>query len=186
LDGEIVRGSIQPHLLEGAGDSGNEIAFVQISPEVESACRSDLSRWSEEEAGKHKLDVYNPKAKQGGPVLVFVHGGSWKSGDRSYYPPVGNRYAGEGFVTVVPSYRLAPKYPHPAQIEDVAAAFAWTVAHGVEYGGDTNRIYVAGHSAGGHLAALLSLDERYLAAHHLSPDWIRGVLALSGAYDVAS
>jgi acetyl esterase/lipase len=68
----------------------------------------------------------------------------------------------------------------------VAAAFAWTVHHAAEQGGDTNRIYVAGHSAGGHLAALLTLDERYLAAYQLSPARIRGVLALSGVYDLAS
>ena len=60
-------------------------------------------------------------------------------------------------MTVIPSYRLAPKNPHPAQIQDVAAAFAWTVRHIAEYGGDTNRIYVGGHSAGAHLAALLTL-----------------------------
>jgi acetyl esterase/lipase len=81
---------------------------------------------------------------------------------------------------------LAPKNPHPAQIEDVAAAFAWTLRHVAEYGGDTNRIYVSGHSAGGHLAALLSLDERYLAAHQLSPKVIRGVLALSGVYNLTT
>jgi len=85
----------------------------------------------------------------------------------------------------VPSYRLAPKYPHPAQIEDVAAAFAWTVRHIAEHGGDTNRIYVGGHSAGGHLAALLTLDARYLATYQLSPRQIRGVLALSGVYNLS-
>src|SRR5206468_1844732 len=120
------------------------------------------------------------------PVLFFIHGGAWKSGDRSYYPPLGNRYAREGYATVVPSYRLAPKNPHPAQIEDVAAAFAWTVNHIAQYSGDTNRIYVGGHSAGGHLAALLTLDERALVAYQLSPKCIRGVLALSGVYDLAS
>jgi acetyl esterase/lipase len=79
---------------------------------------------------------------------------------------------------------LAPKHPHPAQIEDVAAAFAWTVRHITEYGGDTNRLYVGGHSAGGHLAALLTLDKRYLAAYQLSAQSIRGVLALSGVYNL--
>ena len=84
---------------------------------------------SAEDAAKHKLDIYVPKGKTNAslPVLFFIHGGAWKSGDRSNYVPLGNRYAREGVVTVVPSYRLAPKHPHPAQIEDVAAAFAWTV-----------------------------------------------------------
>jgi acetyl esterase/lipase len=61
--------------------------------------------------------------------------------------------------------------PHPAQIEDVAAAFAWTFRHVGEFNGDTNRIYVAGHSAGGHLAALLSLDDRQLAPYHLAQNY---------------
>jgi acetyl esterase/lipase len=141
---------------------------------------------AEEDSAKHKLDVYSPKDKTNAPVLFFIHGGSWRSGDRALYGPLGNRYAHAGFVTVVPSYRLAPKHPHPAQIQDVAAAFAWTVRHVTEFGGDTNRIYVAGHSAGGHLAALLSLDESQLLPYQLSPKTIRGVLALSGVYDLAS
>ena len=86
-------------------------------------------------------------------------------------------------MTVVPSYRLAPKHPHPAQIEDVAAAFAWTVQHIAGHRGDTNRLYVGDHSAGGHLAALLSVEERHLATHQLSPNLIRGVLALNGVYN---
>jgi len=140
----------------------------------------------EEDSAKHKLDVYSPSGKSNSPVLFFIHGGAWKSGDRGLYPMLGNRFARAGFVTVVPSYRLAPKNPHPAQIEDVAAAFAWTVRHVGEFNGDTNRIYVAGHSAGGHLAALLSLDDRQLAPYHLSPKIIRGVLALSGVYNLTN
>jgi acetyl esterase/lipase len=139
---------------------------------------------AEEDTGKHKLDIYSPKGHANAPVLFFIHGGSWRSGDRASYGALGNRYAKAGFVTVVPSYRLAPKHPHPAQIEDVAAAFAWTVKNISNYGGDTNRLYVSGHSAGGHLAALLALDESRLAPYQLSPKLIRGVLALSGVYNL--
>jgi acetyl esterase/lipase len=138
----------------------------------------------EDQESKHKLDIYSPKGKEKSPVFFFIHGGAWTSGDRSQYPPLGNRYASEGIVTVVPSYRLAPKYPFPAQIEDTAAAFAWTVRHISEFGGDTNRIYVGGHSAGGHLAALLTLDPAHLAKHNLTPDLIKGVMCLSGVYDM--
>jgi acetyl esterase/lipase len=158
---------------------------MEISPDV--AVRKNIvyREGSEADAPKHQLDVYRPNGKTNSPVLFFIHGGAWKSGDRSYYPPLGNRYARAGFVTVIPSYRLAPKHPHPAQIEDVAAAFSWTVEHAAEFGGDTNRIYVSGHSAGGHLAALLALDSRYLAAHKLPPKMIHGVLAVSGVYDLS-
>jgi acetyl esterase/lipase len=137
-----------------------------------------------EDEAKHKLDVYRPKGATQAPVFFFVHGGAWKYGDRNQYTPLGNRYTREGFVTVVPSYRLAPKSPFPAQIEDVAAAFAWTVQHATEFGGDTNRLFIGGHSAGGHLSALLALDRRHLDAARALPVPIRGVLALSGAYDL--
>ena len=157
----------------------------KLSAEVEK--HPDITYFAEGAEGstdKHKLDIYNLKGKSNAPVLFFVHGGAWKTGDRSHYPPLGNRFAREGYVTVVPSYRLAPKNPHPAQIDDVAAAFDWTVRHIAEHGGDTNRIYIAGHSAGGHLVALLALDEKYLAKFQLTPKSIRGVLALSGVYDL--
>jgi acetyl esterase/lipase len=139
----------------------------------------------EDQESKHKLDIYSPKGKEKSPVFFFIHGGAWTSGDRSQYPPLGNRYASEGILTVVPSYRLAPKFPFPAQIEDVAAAFAWTVHHVAEFGGDTNKIYVGGHSAGGHLAALLTLDPKHLAKYNLTPDLIKGAMCLSGVYDMA-
>jgi acetyl esterase/lipase len=154
----------------------------KVAPEVDLTKDVTYCEGAEEDAAKHKLDIYVPKGKSNLPVLFFIHGGSWRSGDRSNYVALGNRFTKEGVLTVVPSYRLAPKNPHPAQIEDVAAAFAWTVRHIAEYGGDTNRIYVAGHSAGGHLAALLSLDGDYLAKYQLTSKAIRGVLAWSGVY----
>src|SRR5207247_1816478 len=135
-------------------------------------------------ADKHKLDLYLPRDKKNFPVLVFLHGGSWRTGDRSLYRALGNRFARAGIGVAIPSYRLMPKNPHPAQIEDVAAAFAWVHDNIAQYGGDAARIYVTGHSAGGHLAALLALDEKYLQKFNLAPSAIRGVVAMSGVYDV--
>ena len=139
-----------------------------------------------EDEAKHKLDLYLPKEKTMAPVFLFLHGGAWNSGDRNLYAPLGNRFAKEGILTVVPSYRLAPRNPHPAQIEDAASAFAWVVRHIGAHGGDTNRIYVGGHSAGGHLATLLTLNERYLQEHKLSAKSIRGTIALSGVFDLTA
>lgn len=137
-----------------------------------------------EDAAKHKLDLYRPINARNAPVLLFVHGGAWRMGDRRQYGALGNRFANDGIVTVVMSYRLAPRNPHPAQIEDVAAAFAWVVRNIAEQGGDPKRIFVAGHSAGGHLAALLALDPRYLRTYGLSSRNIRGTIALSGVYEI--
>ncbi len=137
-----------------------------------------------EDADKHKLDLYLPAGRTKFPVMMFVHGGSWRTGDRSPYVPIGNRFAKVGIGVVIPSYRLAPANGYPAQIEDVAAAFAWTSKHIAEYGGDPGRIFIAGHSAGGHLVSLLALDPRYLKKYDLTPQTIQGVMSLSGIYDV--
>jgi acetyl esterase/lipase len=173
-----------PVYLKTPASSDTERPPSTISKEVKVSKNLVYREGSEEDSGKHKLDIYSPNGETNCPVLFFIHGGAWRSGDRSLYGALGNRYARAGFVTVVPSYRLAPKHPHPAQIEDVAAAFAWTIQHISEYRGISNRVYVAGHSAGGHLASLLALDDSHLAAHGLSPKRIRGVLALSGVYNL--
>jgi acetyl esterase/lipase len=134
--------------------------------------------------GKQKLDLYLPEGKTNFPVMVFIHGGAWRIGDRSMYRKIGEHFSQEGIGVVIPSYRLAPLYRHPAQIEDVAAAFAWTVRNIASRGGDVSRIYLVGHSSGGHLASLLALDGSYLAAFGLSPRNIAGVVSMSGVYSI--
>jgi acetyl esterase/lipase len=136
------------------------------------------------EADKQKLDIYRPRGARNRPVLIFYHGGAWVRGDRKQYPFLGNRFAREGYVVVVPSYRLAPKHPHPAQAEDAAAALAWVVRHIEEYGGDPKHITLAGHSAGGHLASLLVTNEQWLRAHGLDATAVRAVAALSAPLDL--
>lgn len=175
-----------PVSLRAPGLADLRLPSMEIAPSVD--VRKDFTYVDgpEDQVGKHRLDLYVPKEKTPAPVFFFIHGGAWKYGDRAQYLPLGNRYAQAGYLTVLPSYRLAPKHRFPAQIDDVAAAFAWTVQHVAEHGGDTNRIYVGGHSAGGHLAALLALDGRQLEKHGLSPKLIRGVLALSGVYNLTA
>jgi len=165
---------------------GLRLPPTEISSSVTVKKDISYSEGKPEDAGKHKLDVYSPATtvEGGAPVLFFVHGGSWRSGDRSNYGILGNRFALDNLVVVIPSYRLAPKDMHPAQINDVAAAFAWTYKHAAEFGGDPKKIYIAGHSAGGHLVALLATDEKYLKALDVPEDAIKGVAALSGVYDV--
>jgi len=155
-----------------------------LAPNVKAVRDIVYTEGKPEDAGKHKLDLYLPTDKTNFPVLFFVHGGSWRSGDRSQYPSFGNRFAKLGIGVVVQSYRLAPRNPPPAQIEDVAAAFAWTVKNIGAYGGDVTRISIAGHSAGGHLVAELALDPKWLAKYGLTPSAIQAVAALSGVYDV--
>jgi acetyl esterase/lipase len=173
-----------PVYLKSPGLFDLTLPIADEAPTVETRKGIVYATGLPEDEPKHKLDLYVPQGREPAPVFFFVHGGAWRFGDRGIYGPVGYRLAREGILTVVPSYRLAPKNPYPAQIEDVAAAFAWTVRHIAGHGGDTNRLYIGGHSAGGHLTALLALNPRFLRAHQLGPGVIRGVAALSGVYNL--
>jgi acetyl esterase/lipase len=134
---------------------------------------------------KHKLDLYLPKGQKDFPVLFFVHGGTWKWGDRKQrYPELGKSLAAQGLGTVIISYRLSPKVQHPAHVQDVAKAFAWTCANIGKYGGRADDIFCMGHSAGGHLVSLLATDESYLKAEKRSFADIKGVISISGVYTI--
>jgi acetyl esterase/lipase len=139
---------------------------------------------------RHKLDLYVPKGAKDFPVLFFVHGGSWRSGKKEIYSPLGDMFAKKGVGVVIINYRLThndkDRKPvrHPDHIEDVAKAFAWAHANVAKYGGRPDRIIVSGHSAGGHLVSLLATDEKYLKAEKLAVDNLRGVIAMSGVYSI--
>ena len=142
---------------------------------------------AEKDQAKHKLDLYLPKDKKDFPVLFFVHGGGWIHGDKGFlglYSGVGRFYASQGIGAVIINYRLSPGVKHPEHIKDVARAFAWTVKNIEKYGGRPDQIFVSGHSAGGHLAALLVTDETYLKAEGVSDKNIKAVISLSGVYEV--
>ncbi len=134
---------------------------------------------------KHKLDLYLPKDHKDFPVLFFVHGGAWKSGDKQLYGAIGRVFAQNGVGTVVTNYRLSPKVQHPDHIKDVAKAFAWTHQNIGKYGGKADEIFPCGHSAGGHLVALLATDDTYLKAEGLSLEAVKGVVPISGVYTIA-
>jgi acetyl esterase/lipase len=137
---------------------------------------------------RHQLDVYRPEGKTGCPVLFFLHGGGWVIGKKDNYfglygyGTIARSLAERGLVVVLPNYRLSPGVRHPEHIKDAARAFAWTCRNAAAYGGDPRQIFVAGHSAGGHLAALLTTDERYLKEVGRCQDDIRGVVGISGVY----
>jgi acetyl esterase/lipase len=133
---------------------------------------------------RHTLDVYTPKGKKDFPVVLFVHGGSWKSGNKNMYAALGQSLAADGLGCVICNYRLSPAVKHPGHIEDVAKAFSWTRANAAKYGGDPDKLFVCGHSAGGHLVSLLATDPQYLKAEQLAPSAIRGVASFSGVYEI--
>lgn len=138
---------------------------------------------------RQNLDVYRPRAnaKSAEPpaagVVVFFYGGYWNSGSKADYRFVAEALTSQGFVAVLPDYRLYPDVTFPAFVEDGALAVRWAHDHAARIGGDPQRVYLMGHSAGAHIAALLTLDEHYLADVGLSTSAIRATAALSGPYD---
>ena len=133
---------------------------------------------------QNRLDVYVPEkpATASRSIIVFWHGGRWEFGDKSDYRFVGAALAEVGYVVVVANYRHYPQVKMPGFMDDAARAAQWAVAHADDFGGDRRRLYLMGHSAGAHMAALLALDTRYLAAAG-QPPRIAGVIGLSGPYD---
>ena len=132
------------------------------------------------EDARQTLDVYHREHSQRVPVVVFWYGGSWQHGSKDYYQFVGRSLARRGFIAVVPDYRLAPGHPFPAFVEDAASAVRWARDHAEDFGGDPSRLYLAGHSAGGHSALMLALDPRYLGAVGMAPSDLTGVVSLAG------
>ncbi len=134
---------------------------------------------------RHKLDLYTPKGAKNYPVMMFVHGGS---GNKDLYAALGETFAKQGIGTAVINYRLSSAkgdIKHPDHVKDVAKAFAWVKGHAGSYGGNAEKLFISGHSAGGHLVALLATDEQFLKAEKCSVKDVRGVMALSGVYMIA-
>jgi arylformamidase len=141
---------------------------------------------------RQKLDVFSPREAQDRPIVIFVHGGGWMLGDKNLfglYRNIGRFFAQHGIVAVMVNYRLSPLVKHPEHVRDVARAFAWVRKHGRDYGGDSDQIILAGHSAGAHLVALLATNPRFLQDPELKLQdkdraAVRGVIAVSGVYRV--
>ncbi|MFT6814429.1 MAG: acetyl esterase/lipase [Sphingobacteriales bacterium] len=111
---------------------------------------------------KHKLDVYYPEnSEKVRDVIVFIHGGGWEKGQKESYKWMGRKWAKKGKVAVIINYRLAPGIDYTGMMRDGARALNWIYENIGYYGGNRDRIFVSGHSAGGHLAALLAYDKQY-------------------------
>lgn len=130
------------------------------------------------DVSRHQLDVYTPRRESATPrpVVVFIHGGNWNSGKKDTYWFIGRRLAKQGIVAVVINYQLAPTVQVSTMADDCARAVLWTRQHIADYGGDPNRIYVMGHSAGGGLAALLATDNALFTRLGLSENPVKGAI----------
>lgn len=132
------------------------------------------------------LDAYAPTGPGDSglrPLVVFFYGGSWSSGRRQDYAWVGRALAAQGFVAVLPDYRLVPEVRFPAFVEDGAAAVALARARAGSWGADPDKIVVAGHSAGAYIALMLAMDGRFLERADVPRVALRGAAGLAGPYD---
>lgn len=134
---------------------------------------------------QQRLDVYLPDKPptMPRPLVVFWYGGRWTSGDKNDYRFVGAALAELGYVAVLPNYRHYPQVKMPGFMDDAARAARWAVTHAGDFDADPQRLYLMGHSAGAHMAALVTLDVRYFAAAGGRAPPIAGVVGLSGPYD---
>lgn len=140
---------------------------------------------------RNKLDVYQPKALPPAtppttvakPVVVFFYGGAWDSGDKSSYFFMAEALTSRGYVVVMPDYRVYPEVVFPLYMDDAALAIKWTFDNAAQYGGDPNKIFLMGHSAGAQLAALAAYDAQYLSAVGVDKRRIKGVVSVAGPMD---
>ena len=132
-----------------------------------------------------KLDIF-PAAKPGAPVLVFIHGGSWRSLDKADHSYIAPAFTAAGACVVVPNYDLCPAVTIPEITLQMVKALAWVYRNIERFGGDPKRITVAGHSAGGHLAAMLMCCVWKAYAAELPADLVKNALSISGLYELES
>ena len=146
--------------------------------------KDDVISQTPYEQERCKLDLTVPAGAKGFPTYVWFYGGGLKNGGKDlrseYCAEIRASLAQAGVAVVTPDYRLSPKVKYPAYVDDAAAAFAWTVKHIAEYGGDPRKVFIGGHSAGGYLALLVGMDPERLKPHGLTLGSVAGIAQVSG------
>ena len=136
-------------------------------------------------AERQVLDIYAPADAKNAPVVFWIHGGGWQTGDKSSVQGKPKFFVDQGYVFVSTNYRLLPNVEMQTIFRDIAKSIRWVHDHIGEHGGDPKRMLVMGHSAGAQLAAIVSIDDRYLKAEGLSLDIIQGCVPVDGdTFDV--
>ena len=135
---------------------------------------------------KQRLDLYLPEGEvANAPVLLFLHGGGFREGDRAHYGSVAEPFVTSGVITAVASYRLTGSGAHyPDQPDDVKSAVKWLFENIKQYGGNPEALYVGGHSAGAILSADVGVDRAWLVEMGLPKEILKGIIPVSGPYDV--
>jgi acetyl esterase/lipase len=138
------------------------------------------------EHSRQALDIYRAAAPHA-PIVVMFHGGAWRTGDKSEVEGLARSLADQGALVVAPNYRSALDGDlFPAQASDAAEAVGWAIRNAARCGASEDRVYLAGFSAGGHLAALLAVDASWRERAELSGERLRGVVAIGGVFKIES
>jgi arylformamidase len=166
--------------IPGALDILDRWAKASALAREKSAVRLDVAYGS---APTETLDVF-PPLRRGAPVLVFIHGGYWRALDKSDASFIAPAFVQAGAMVVVPNYALCPAVTIEQITLQMVHALAWTFRNAEVYGGDSRRIAVAGHSAGGHLAAMMLSCEWEKVSSDLPPRLVQGGLSISGLFDL--
>ncbi len=135
------------------------------------------------DAASQTLDVF-PAARPSGAVMVFIHGGYWRALNKSDASFIAPAFTGSGVTVVVPNYSLCPAVSVEAIALEMTQAVRWAWQHAADYGGDRQRITVAGHSAGGQLAAMMLACDWPVVAPDLPQGLVASALSLSGLFDM--
>lgn len=129
------------------------------------------------------LDIFHPPDGRPAPVLMFFHGGYWRAGDKSWFRFLAKPFVERGAVFVVPRYGLCPTFKMDELVAQCRRAVAWTFRNAADHGGDCARLFVAGHSAGGHITGMMAATD-WAADFGLPADAIKGATGISGLYDL--
>ena len=156
-------------------------ALPSIAKESSYALKENISYYSDSSSDAYlqercKLDLYYPKNEKGFATVVWFHGGGLKNGNKK----IADRLKNQGIAVAAVNYRMYPKAKAPAYLEDTAASVAWVFKNIESLGGDPDKVFVSGSSAGGYLTAMVGLDKRWLAAHDIDADQIAGLIPLAG------
>lgn len=168
-----------------AGEQPEAKALAKKVPPVVAQPRPTLANVPYGDQERHVLDIYAPPGAKNLPVVFWIHGGGWQQGDKTSVQEKPKAFTEKGFVFVATNYRLLPNVDMGTLIRDVAKSLGWVHKHIAGHGGDPQRIFVMGHSAGAQLAALLCIDDRYLKAEGVPFSALKGSVPVDGdTYDI--
>ena len=152
---------------------------IMLNADVIITKNIDYKSQSNDPEDRDLLDIYMPKDAVDVPVIVFFHGGALLYGDKSYGKDIAIGLVERGYGLVSANYRLSPNHSHPSHVNDAAEATAWVIDNIDSYGGDSDNVFIAGHSAGAYLAALVAIDSSIIEKNNVAHDKLKGTILIS-------